>query len=631
MKKNIKVIKNIIATLAIAALILTGSAPYFAFAKQDNEPEDKLKSLATYDDSKVPDVGGSSAILMNANNGDIIYEKNAHVVREPASVTKILNFLVVLDTLNMDDVVTIPEDVETRGSSVNLKPGEQLTVNDLVYCMMLESGNDAAEVLGILAGGDLKTFSKMMNAKAKECGATNTNYKNPNGLNEVEGQLNYTTAYDQAMIAYEGLKNEKFREVVSTVTYTIPKTNKSKARKLRNHNACLWKLETVEINGKNIPYKYTGCTGIKTGYTSSAGDCYVGSAKRDNMELIAVTLHSTDYQNRFADAINLWDYGFDHYKTYTAEKSQKTLKQLDVKRGALAQVNVGIEENLDITMNKDYADEDKITTEVTINDEEPMAPIKKGQVMGTVEAFDATGALVAKTDLVALQNVKKGGPLSYIGIPDEHLGKFFTIVGAIALLIILIIVLIVVLKRKRRKKTQAAPAAHRSEKTKSKAKATAKKKKSKKQTQRRQEETRKQQYETKYEPEQEPMYHGQSRNIAPPLRSEAAESGPISNVIESHVVVDSPWRGEPPVRSEYSRPIEPPLRSDLLREEGEYQASQRFAAGQRSSAESRERSSHQRRRSDAGEQPVRRGETMTRREKKAARKQRQKRRKHRNV
>ena len=435
MKTN-KTIKRLISTLAITALVLT--APFFAFAEDGNgeNAEPEVSPSATYKDSRVPGTSGGAVILMNAENGDIIYEKNSHQLREPASTTKVLTCLTALEVLDMDEILTAPDNVESAGTSLDLEPGEEMTAEQLFYGMMLISGNDAAQVLGLAAGdGDMKTFCEMMNNRAKECGAEDTNFKNPNGLNENAKTLNVTTVYDQAMITRQALKNEKFRTIVSTVKYTIPKTNKSKKRKLVNGNKCLWNdKRTVQIGDKNIPLKYTGCTGVKTGYTSSAGGCYIGSAKRDGMELIVVSYGSPDSAGAFADAIRLWDYGFKYYKTHTAMTEGEALTKLKVKKGALAKVRVGLDEDLDITLDKDDENADQITTKTKIFEKKPMAPIEKGAVMGTVKAYDKDGNLIAVRDLKALEEVEEGGPLSNIGIADEY-AWIFILALVIAILI----------------------------------------------------------------------------------------------------------------------------------------------------------------------------------------------------
>ena len=460
MKSKKIMIRNIITTLTIAALILIGSAPYFAFAEPTQQTDSEVVKLATFDDSKVPEVSGGSVVLMNAGNGDIIYEKNSHQLREPASVTKVLNFLTIADVLDPKEKVTIPEKVERGGTIVDLQPGEILTVEQLMYCMMLKSGNDAAEVLGNLAGGDQKGFSEMMNAKAKSVGALDTDYKNPNGLNETEGTLNYTTAYDQAMIAKAAMQKKIIRKVVGTVEYKIPKTNKYEERDLVNSNACLWNdKRTVVIGDKNIPLKYTGCTGMKTGFTTSAGACYVGTAKRGNMELIVVSLHAPDSSAAFADAIKLWDYGFDHYESIDVVRSDKPLLEQDVKHGALEKVKVGLAEDFAITVNKGYEAEGEFVTDIKLKEEKPTAPISKGAVMGTVEAYTHDGKLVGVKKLIALEKVEKGGPLSYIGIADENLWKVYLVVVLVFAALIAFLLLFRRHNLKKRAKRKAAKAA----------------------------------------------------------------------------------------------------------------------------------------------------------------------------
>ena len=270
-------------------------------------------------DSDELDLSGESAVLMNLENGEVLYEKNAREIRDPASLTKILTLMIVLDTLDMDQEVTVPDSVDNSGTSIYLVPGEKLTVKDLVYGMMLKSGNDAAQVLALEAGGSLEDFSELMNAKAKECGAEDTDFKNPNGMNEDPNALNWTTAYDLALITREAMKDERYREIVATKKYTIPATNKSEERVLKNSNVCIRGHKMRSINGVKRPLKYEGCTGGKTGHSSTAGYCFMGTAKRDNMELVGVSLHASGYSARYIDVIKMWDYGFDHFETYTED------------------------------------------------------------------------------------------------------------------------------------------------------------------------------------------------------------------------------------------------------------------------------------------------------------------------
>ncbi|MBQ6496855.1 MAG: serine hydrolase [Firmicutes bacterium] len=450
MKTN-KTMKKFISTLAIAALILLGTAPSFAFAQEGDATEQEIAPSATFDDSRAPNVNAGSAILVNVGNGDIIYEKNAHQLREPASVTKVLTLLVALENLKLNQEIKVSDDVERAGSTMGLEPGEKLTVEQLMYGMMLVSGNDAAQQLALAAGGSQKGFAKMMNARARECGAQDSNFKNPNGLNEVANALNVTTAYDLAMIACEGMKDKRYRKIVGTAKYVVPKTNKSKKRVLRNTNYTLWDTQDkFAYKGKDVPFKYDGCTGVKTGYTTSAGDCYVGTAKRGNMELVVVLLHSVDKYSRFVDARSLWDYGFKYYKTYTAQKAEDFQLKQKVRLGSLARVELGIKSNFDITLDKDSKAAKKITTEVKLNEEKPTAPIQKGDVMGKIEAYNGKGVLIGVKDIVALETVEKGGPLSHIGIADEYAWIVYLILGLIIAFILFVLIMRAINRRKRK-------------------------------------------------------------------------------------------------------------------------------------------------------------------------------------
>lgn len=430
---------KIITVLIIAALALTGAVPSFAVSK------------ATAD---MPSVTGTSAILIDGGTGDVLYEKNAEERRDPASITKILTCLVVLETLAPSRVVTIPPDTETVGHILDLKEGEQITVKDLLYGMMLHSANDAAEVLAIETAGSIESFCDMMNKRAVDCGAKSTTFTNPNGLNGWGQENHKTTAYDIAMIAKEAMKNSKFRKLVSTVRYTIPATNKSEERRVKSTNFCLYESdETVEIDEKEVSYTYDGMTGIKTGSTGSAGECFCGSAKRGSTEMIAVVLNAEDENARYEDVMTLLDYGFENYYTYTAAKSAAPVGKASVRRGAKAAVELGIAEDMNITLAAG-TDSKTIKTELNLDKDKLTAPVQKGAVLGQLEAKDENGKLLASSKVFALEGSEKGGPLSYIGVADEHVLLF--ILGIIAVLITLIIIRMIYVQirrsRKRKKK-----------------------------------------------------------------------------------------------------------------------------------------------------------------------------------
>ncbi|NLD19380.1 MAG: D-alanyl-D-alanine carboxypeptidase [Clostridiales bacterium] len=440
---------RILAAITIAALMLTGAVPSFAETLKASDVKVSPSAKINWEDG--PSVIGTSAIIMDAGSGDILYEKNIHDKRDPASITKVLNCLVVLETMDLDEEVTVTEEPVKIGCNIDLKVGETITVEELLYAIMLPSANDAAEVLAIAAGGSIDNFCDMMNERAARCGAVETNFTNPNGLNTWGQENHRTSAYDLAMITKEAMTNPMFRKLVSTKRHTIPATNMSEARKLRTTNYCMMegkKLKTVTINGEERSIVYKGCKGIKTGSTGTAGECYCGYAKRGNTALIAITLNATTMEERFSDVIQLWDYGFSKYSTYTVAQSTTPIDDVKVKRGDKSKIEVGIKNDMDITLNKGY-DKEKITSELKLNEAALEVPVKKGQVLGTFTGYKE-GAPVACQDVYALESVGKGGPLSYIGIADEDLPFFF--IGLISIIIVLILIRIVLVKMRRNKK-----------------------------------------------------------------------------------------------------------------------------------------------------------------------------------
>lgn len=238
-----------------------------------------------------PSVSAESAALID-ESGQILYEKNANVKGYPASTTKIMTALVVLEKLDelglgMDSEVIIPEEaVGIEGSSIYLKKGERIRIEELLYGLMLQSGNDSATTLAMCVGGSLSSFVSMMNEKAEALSCSGTHFTNPSGLYE---ENHYTTAADLARIAGEAMKRDDFRKIVSAKDWQ----NKDGSRSFHNKN------KTV--------FQYDGATGVKIGFTKASGRTLVASAKRDDKEMIAVVLRDGNW---FNDAYALMDYGF---------------------------------------------------------------------------------------------------------------------------------------------------------------------------------------------------------------------------------------------------------------------------------------------------------------------------------
>jgi D-alanyl-D-alanine carboxypeptidase (penicillin-binding protein 5/6) len=413
-------------SIVLTVLVLINAAPIVSFGA--TEP---------------PAILAETGVVIDAKTGQVLYDKNMNEQREPASTTKVITALLALENLDLDTTVTIDAETPfTEGSRVYLLEGEQVTVKQLMYALLLESANDAAVALAKEISGSIPAFAEKMNAKAKALGAKNTNFVNPNGLH-VEGHL--TTAYDLAMIAREAMKNQEFRKLVTTYRYIIPATNKQDTRYLYNTNRLIYDKKTkVMVNGVMRSAKYEGATGIKTGYTSHAGGCLIAGAKRGNTELIAVVMKSTD-EGRFADAIALLDYGFENFKGTKAMDVGTILGEIQVKQGSVKKVQVIAKEDAYATLAAE-ASTSMVKTKIKL-DEKVQAPVDKGQKVGVVEIYEGD-QLVGTVDAVTAEAIPKGGVLSIIGISDESAKIIERIFSAVLLLIVLLFAAYVILKRR---------------------------------------------------------------------------------------------------------------------------------------------------------------------------------------
>ncbi|AIF54290.1 D-alanyl-D-alanine carboxypeptidase family protein [Pelosinus sp. UFO1] len=241
--------------------------------------------------AKQPDVEAEAAILMVADTKEILFDKNSKGIMYPASTTKIMTLITALEKGNPNSVVTVsPKAAACEESRLELNAGDKLTLNEAMTGMMLVSGNDAAEAIAENVGGSIPKFVYMMNQMADKIGVENTHFTNPHGLPDPINH--YTTAYDLALITAYGMKIPSFEKIVSTPTYEVKFLNRD---------------SIYATNTNKLLKTYPGMNGVKTGYTNDAGECLVASAKRGNVELIAVILNS-DY--RWRDATKLLDYGF---------------------------------------------------------------------------------------------------------------------------------------------------------------------------------------------------------------------------------------------------------------------------------------------------------------------------------
>lgn len=255
-----------------------------------------------------PSINAESAIVMEASTGLVLYEKNIDEKRYPASITKIMTVLLALENSSLGDTITFSENavygVEAGSSALITDVGEQITMQQALYSILLISANDSAVAVAEHVAGDVDSFVKLMNEKAKSLGCKNTHFVNPHGLPDDN---HYTTAYDMALITRAAMENETFRKIFNTRAYQIPPTNKqSETRYLSNHH------DFVKSDG----YLYEDCIGGKTGYTRVAGYTLVSVAKRGDLELICIILKDDSNQHQYTDTQELFDYAFDNFSIY---------------------------------------------------------------------------------------------------------------------------------------------------------------------------------------------------------------------------------------------------------------------------------------------------------------------------
>ena len=326
-----------------------------------------------------PSISASSAILMDAESGRVLYEKDAHSRRLIASTTKLMTALVAVEsTPRLDKVITVKPEYQAEGSSMYLKVGEELTLKELLYGMLLQSGNDAALTVAGGCAGTVETFVKWMNQWAEDIGMSNSHFVNPNGLDD---EAHYSTAYDMALLGREVLKNEVLREIMSTRSITVA------GRSLTNHNKLLW--------------QYEGCEGMKTGYTMAAGRTLVSCATRNGQTLICVTLHDPD---DWDDHKALLDYGFENWPAHPLTRMGKTFRMVPVVGSLLPWVPVVVESELVYPLTA----KERVRVKVSLP-EQAEAPIRKGTVAGKL-TFMVGEEMVGETYLLYGTDVPANRP-----------------------------------------------------------------------------------------------------------------------------------------------------------------------------------------------------------------------------
>lgn len=329
-------------------------------------------------------ISAHSAIVIDRLTGDVIYEKNAYQRRPMASTTKIMTAICALENGDVSDIVKVhPKAVGVEGSSMYLGHGEEISLEDLVYGLMLASGNDAAVAIAMHISGSVEEFASLMNSTAEKIGTKDTNFKNPNGLDD-DGH--YTTAYDLAMITRYALSNETFAKVVSTWSKKVPWQGRDYGRQLKNHNKLL-----------NM---YDGCDGVKTGFTKKSGRCLVSSATRDGISFVAVTLNAP---NDWNDHMTMLDYAFENYENKQIIKADEFLCSLKVNNAAVQMLKVVAGKDFFLPVKKGAVPEFEMHFNIPDSIE---APVDFGEVIGNVEIY-RKGQLVGLVDAVSRSSLAR--------------------------------------------------------------------------------------------------------------------------------------------------------------------------------------------------------------------------------
>ncbi|MBQ1946155.1 MAG: D-alanyl-D-alanine carboxypeptidase [Clostridia bacterium] len=410
----------------------------------------------------IADLQASAAILIEKNTGMVVFEKNADRRMFPASTTKIMTVYLGLLLGDLHQKVTttatslmIPND----SSTIPLAVGEEIIFEDLLYATMVKSGNEGANLIAETIAGNNQAFADLMNQYAVSIGCTDTHFTNPHGLHD---ENHYTTARDMALIAREAMQNENFRSIAKSTTYTLPKSNIYRARSLT--------CRTYDFFGDPASaayYEYAN--GIKTGNTSAAGHCFVGSAEKDGVEFISVVFYTPSYKACWSDTKKLMEYGFTQYvRTSVSELYQLSPKVLEIAKYDLNDESLG---QLPLILNKlnSGADDSIVTLKNRVdylasnfNDlvtieyvRDFVAPITAGELMGTLTYYPEVGEPI-EYQLIASRSIKRRildfptlDEIINYSLNDENPFPRFT-VETLALLVLIVLLIYLLVKFIRR-------------------------------------------------------------------------------------------------------------------------------------------------------------------------------------
>ena len=382
-------------------------------------------------------VDAKAALLVELNTGEILVSQNAEESAYPASLTKIMTCLLTIENGNLDDIVTVSEtalaDMDPAGSTADLQVGEEISVEDLLYCMMLSSANEACNVAAEYVSGSIDAFVALMNERAAELGCTGTHFANPHGLHEED---HYTTAMDLARITEEALQNKTFYQICTTTDYVVPVTNLSEERTLHTTNYLVSDSMTSD-------YYYARAAGVKTGFTTPAGRCLITTATDGNLDLLSIVLGADTVVQESGDLVlknftetkALCEYAFDTFDYAKVLDKLNPVAQAPVIAAEVDTVVLAPTEDIIRILPKDH-DTEQIKTSVTLDDPEGIeAPVEAGQILGAV-TVSYQGQTLGTVPLAAISGVERSGFLYYKQLIFDFLGQHWV------LLILLVVVLL---------------------------------------------------------------------------------------------------------------------------------------------------------------------------------------------
>ena len=401
--------KKILISYILICIVLSFETIFIVNAVDNLENENNYSLEYNKGEQKeidnIPNIGCKAVYIAEPKTGKIIYEKNSHEKMYPASTTKILTALVVLEQCQLSDTAVVSKNaislVPNDYANAKLQVDEKLCISDLLYALLVQSANEAANVLAEHVSGSIESFMDKCNTRAEELGCEQLHFVNPNGIHDND---HYCTAYDLYLIAKECQKYDIFNEIVKTESFTLPATN------MYSRNDRTFENTNSMILPKSTSYYYQYCTGIKTGHTDPAGECLIASSSRDNLDLISVVLggatkNSNGLNDRFIDTKQLFDFTYNNYSNKKVVEKNQTVTNINVKKATkkTSSLDVIVNNNISSVMPNDI-DAGNIIKEININDD-ISAPIKQGEVIGKI-TYKVDG-LNYTTDLIASHEVKK--------------------------------------------------------------------------------------------------------------------------------------------------------------------------------------------------------------------------------